>query len=102
MTDLLQEAAPEKLSQLRAAPEEIFLELDKEGQAALEDMKWIEEQSNHGAFESYRGEYTAVAHKTLVGHDKSLKQLRKNASEATGLDVNRIVTTFIAPIFYFR
>lgn len=76
-------------------PGEIWLDLDAESRAGLEDVRWINEQYNRGAFDEYTGEWIAVVRKTLLGHDKSLMRLREAVSATHGIPVSRIVTTYI-------
>jgi hypothetical protein len=74
---------------------DIFLDLDDEGQAALADHNWMDEQYNQGTFDQFRGEYVAVVNKTVLGHDKNLKRLRETVAKETGIPASRIVTTLI-------
>jgi hypothetical protein len=88
----------EALAQLRAhspTPDELFLDLNDEGKAALADENWVSEQYSLGAFDEFKGEYIAVVGKKVLGHDKKLKKLRAEVSAATGIPVSRIVTTLI-------
>ena len=87
-------AAPPRPTDDRAAGD-LFMELDEEGQAALDDENWINEQYNRGGFDAYRGEYIAVVGKQVLGHSKNLLKLREDVTAATGIPASRIVTTLI-------
>lgn len=76
-------------------PGEIWLDLDAESRAGLEDLRWIHEQYNRGAFDEYTGQWIAVVRKTLLGHDENLIRLREVVSATHGIPGSRIVTTFI-------
>lgn len=76
-------------------PGEILLDLDAESRAGLEDVRWMHEQYNKGAFDEYSGEWIAVVRKTLLGHDESLARLREVVSATHGVPIKRIVTTYI-------
>lgn len=76
-------------------PDEIWLELDAESRAGLDDLRWIHEQDNRGVFDDYSGEWIAVVRKTLLGHDRRLAKLRAEVSAAHGIPSSRIVTTYI-------
>lgn len=87
--------APPRPTDPDPAAGDLFMELDEEGQAALDDANWINEQYNSGGFDAYRGEYIAVVGKRVLGHSKSLFQLREDVTAATGIPASRIVTTLI-------
>lgn len=78
-----------------AGPDELFLDLNDEGKAALADENWVDEQYNLGAFDEYRGRYIAVVGKKVLGHNKRLAALRAEVTAATGIPASRIVTCLI-------
>lgn len=88
-------APPRPTSDPDPAAGDLFMELDEEGQAALNDEVWIGEQYNLGGFDAYRGEYIAVVGKKVLGHSKNLFKLREDVTAATGIPASRIVTTLI-------
>ncbi len=77
------------------AADDIFLDLDEEGKAALADENWVDEQYNLGTFDEFKGEYIAVVEKQVLGHNKNLKKLRTDVTAATGVAASRIITCLI-------
>ncbi len=75
--------------------DDLFMELNDEGKAALADANWVNEHYSLGTFDEFKGQYIAVVDKKVLGHDKNLKRLRETVSRETGISVNRIVTTLI-------
>ncbi len=66
----------------------------------LADERWLNEQYNLGAFEAYRGEYVAAVERKLLGHGRSLRELRERLERETGFPASRIATVYVDEPFF--
>jgi hypothetical protein len=75
-------------------PDEI-VPLDEVGREQLADEDWLFEQLNAGKLTSYSGQYIGVAGKQILGHNRSLKQLRDAVERERGIPPQRLLTFLV-------
>ena len=80
-------------------PGEIFLQLNPESRALLEDEGWFEDENNAGRFDEYKGQYVAIYHKRLYGHGPDPLALRERVVREFDLPAGKIVVEYIHPGF---
>lgn len=78
---------------------EIFLQLNPESRALLEDDGWVEDENNAGRLDEYKGQFIAVYHKRLYGHGPDPLALRERIAREFGLPAEKIVVQYVHPGF---
>jgi len=75
--------------------DDVFLDLNDEGKAALADFAWVGEQYNLGVLAAHAGQYIAVVRGQVVDVGSDAAGLRERAAREYGVPPGRVVVSYI-------